>query len=99
MNTPITKKVQDAMGARAAAAAGKQTKKAGVSGNSGNTVYQTLKKLDVATNQPKVKPAVKEGSMQEFVEYGPGPAIRRGIESGKKAFGKLTGSTYGTSIK
>jgi len=100
MNTPITKKVQDAMGARAAAAAGKQTKKAGTKGP--GSVMSTLREIDANVNaniaKAATKPAVKEGSMQEFVEYGPGPAIRRGIESGKKAFGKLTGSTYGTSL-
>lgn len=95
MNTPITKKVQDAMGARARSAA-KQTKQsAGVMGK--------LREIDanVSSNTQKayVKPAVKEGSIQEFVEYGPGPSIKRGIEGAKKAYGKLTSSTYGTSIK
>lgn len=94
MNTPITKKVQDAMGARARAVA-KQTKQSG-------GVMDKMREIDanVSANIQKssVKPAVKEGSMQEFVEYGPGPAIRRGAEAAKKAYGKLTSKTYGTSL-
>ena len=45
------------------------------------------------------KPAAEQGSMQEFLNQGPGPFIRRGAQSVKKAVKKLSGSTYGTSIK
>lgn len=94
MNTPITKKVQDAMGARARAVA-KQTKQSG-------GVMGKLREIDanVSANIQKssVKPAVKEGSFEEFVEYGPGPTIRRGVDAAKKAYGKITSKTYGTSL-
>ena len=45
------------------------------------------------------KPAAEQGSMQEFLNQGPGPFIRRGAQSVKKAVKKFSGSTYGTSIK
>lgn len=46
-----------------------------------------------------MKPAATKGSFQEFVNDGPAPFIRRGVNKAKKAIGKVTSSTYGTSIK
>ena len=45
------------------------------------------------------KPAAKKGSMQEFLNEGPVPFVRRGYNKAKRAVKKVTGSTYGTTIK
>lgn len=95
MYTPITKRAQESCSAGMARAAAKQTsKKSGV--------MATLREIDADINRKiqtaNVKPPVEEGSFDEFVEYGPGPFIKRGIESAKKAVNKVTGKTYGTSI-
>ena len=68
----------------------------------GNPVKDSLKKIDakVSSNIQKssIKPAAKKGSMQEFVNDGPAPFIRRGYNKAKKAVKKVAGKTYGTSI-
>ena len=45
------------------------------------------------------KPAAKKGSMQEFLNDGPVPFVKRGYNQAKRAVKKVTSSTYGTSIK
>ena len=79
----------------------------------GNPVKDAVKKIDakVASNIQKssMKPAAEKGSLQEFVNDGPVPFIRRGYNQAKKqakkeynqtkrAIKKVTGSTFGTSI-
>lgn len=82
------------MGAKARAAA-KQTKQSG-------GVMDKLREIDANVNRKiqtaNVKPPAEAGSFQEFVNDGPGPFIRRGVESAKKAYNKVTGKTYGTSL-
>jgi|TARA_R100000479_G_scaffold17171_1_gene6562 hypothetical protein len=72
----------------------------------GNPVIKKMREIDANVNKKiqtaNIKPPAAEGSFQEFVNDGPVPFIRRGYNKAKKqtkrAYKKVTGSTYGTSI-
>ena len=54
--------------------------------------------LDANIQKSSMKPRAEKGSLQEFVNDGPAPFVRRGYENVKRAVKKVTGSTYGTSL-